>query len=99
MRGLILAPVAWGNNLPTAVQMVASCGHPCFISRSGVVAVLLDRDLKTICAACVEPAKATRYGMIPGAVDELAATVGKEMAAAVAAMVQRLDRQTRARQN
>jgi hypothetical protein len=99
VRKLVLSPVAWGTGLiPGAVEISADCGHRCYISRSGVAALLAD-DMQTICAGCVNPKRAVGYDIVPGAVEEAAEVIGPELAAHGEAIIRALDQRTRMRNN
>lgn len=82
---LVLAPVNGDRTgvgmVPGSVTITASCGHECWLSPSGMGA-LLATPTTTICIDCLPPGekKLLGEGVVPGAREELERTVGRPLA-------------------
>lgn len=94
-RMLVLSPVDRGPGLPGSAEITAECGHACVIAATGLMALMTDHDLHTVCGDCVDLSRAGGFGMVPGALQELAAELGAETALMVQATVRRMDRKRR----
>jgi len=79
---MVLAPSAWPNFTPGSVAILADCGHSCYISASGQVALADDPDLyETMCVPCLRAVQAAddeplAFGEIPGARQQLKEVFG-----------------------
>lgn len=80
-RILALSPIAWGA-FPGAAGITADCGHECWISPSGVQAMLSGVITRKICVPCAykDPDNISRLEAVPGAEDELAEIMPREQA-------------------
>ena len=79
---LALSPTQWPNATPGSIEILADCGHQCYISVSGQRAMADDPDLyETLCVPCLQKHQAEseeplNFGEVPGAKEQLQQVFG-----------------------